>query len=115
MIARSHNGTEIARQSKIYMPHPARFGITDQMGRGPYEKSGMIRDTGLPPLRTVHENFEMAFPFEDEIKGKQKFRKLTTDTMEVEVRLLYLPYGERNQDHFVWKIEKHQVSLKNAH
>ena len=93
------------------MPHPARFGMTDQMGRGPYEKSGMIRDTGLPPMRTVKETFEIKFPFEDIGAGPAKQRKITTDELEVEVRLLYLPYGERNQDHFVWKISKHRVRL----
>lgn len=91
------------------MPHPAKFGITNQMGRGPYEKSGMIRDTGLPPLRPVRETFEIEFPYEDTKDGT---RKLTAGTMEVEIRLLYLPFGETDQDHFVWKISKHQVTLE---
>ncbi|MCD4718564.1 MAG: hypothetical protein K8S13_01705 [Desulfobacula sp.] len=108
MIARTYEGKEVSRQSKIYMPHPARFGITDRMGRGPYEKSGMIRDTALPPLRPVRETFEVVFPYKDTQEGN---RILTTDTMEVEVRLVYLPFGEANQDHFVWKISKHQVHL----
>ncbi len=109
MIAKTFEGKEVSRQSKIYMPHPARFGITDRMGRGPYEKSGMIRDTGLPPLRPVRETFEIVFPFKDTTEGN---RRLTVDTMEVEVRLLYLPFGEKTQDHFVWKISKHKVRLQ---
>jgi len=32
--------------------------------------------------------------------------------LDVEIRLLYLPFGEIDQDHFVWKIEKHMVTLK---
>jgi hypothetical protein len=108
VIAKTCEGKEVGRQSKIYMPHPARFGITDQMGRGPYEKSGMIRDTGLPPLRPVRETFEIVFPHDDTPGGD---RKLTVDTMEVEVRLLYLPFGEIDQDHFVWKISKQLVTL----
>lgn len=108
MIAKTYEGKEVSRQSRIFMPEPAKFGITDQMGRGPYEKSGMIRDTGLPPLRPVRETFEIEFPDADTQQGD---RKLTVDTMEVEVRLLYLPFGEIDQDHFVWKISKHIVSL----
>lgn len=91
------------------MPHPARFGITSQMGRGPYEKSGLIRDTGLPPLRPVRESFEIVFPFEDTPDG---VRKLIVDTLEIEIRLLYLPYGVRNQDHFVWYLTKRQVTVE---
>lgn len=93
------------------MPHPARFGVTNRMARGPYEKSGMIRDTSLPPMRTVRENFEIVFPYKDVESGKEKQRRLTTEALEVEVRLLYLPYGERNQDHFIWKISKHRVRI----
>ena len=82
------------------------------MGRGPYEKSGMIRDTGLPPLRPVHESFDIPFPFEDiKIDGKFK-RNLLHGEMEVEVRLIYIPFGERNRDHFVWYLTKRLISLE---
>lgn len=111
MIAKNYEGREIYSKSKIYMPHPARFGVTNRMARGPYEKSGMIRDTSLPPMRTVRENFEIVFPYKDVESGKEKQRRLTTEALEVEVRLLYLPYGERNQDHFIWKISKHRVRI----
>ncbi len=93
------------------MPYPARFGRTDVMGRGPYEKSGMIRDTGLPPLRTIHETFEIVYPYEDIQEGKRSLRKLLSNDMDVEIRLLYVPFGEINQDHLVWKIEKRSVTL----
>ena len=82
------------------------------MGRGPYEKSGMIRDTALPPLETVKETFEIIFPFEDVGVDRAKQRRITSNELEVEVRLLYLPYGDRDQDHFVWKISKHRVRLE---
>jgi hypothetical protein len=82
------------------------------MGRGPYEKSGMIRDTALPPLRTVHATFEIGYPFKDVSEEKTMSRKLLADTLDVEIRLLYLPFGETDQDHFVWKIEKRMVTLK---
>jgi len=94
------------------MPYAARFGSHNRMGRGPYEKSGMIRDTALPPLRTVHETFEIRFPFKVVSKGITKSRELLSNAMDVEIRLLYLPFGEIDQDHFVWKIEKRMVTLK---
>ena len=94
------------------MPHPARFGMVDKMGRGPYEKSGMIRDTGLPPLRPVHESFEIPFPFEDVKTGGKLVRNLLNRELEVEIRLLYLPFGEKNQDHFVWYLTKRIISLE---
>jgi hypothetical protein len=93
------------------MPHPARFGMVDRMGRGPYEKSGMIRDTGLPPLRTVHESFEIPFPFEDKKENGKVSRNLLADEIEVEVRLIYVPFGERTQDHFAWHVSRKIVSL----
>jgi hypothetical protein len=108
VIAKTHEGKAVSHQSKTFMPHPARFGITSQMGRGPYEKSGMIRDTGLPPLRPVRETFEIVFPFKDTPDG---VRQPIVDTLEIEIRLLYLPYGETNQDHYVWKITKRRVTL----
>jgi len=111
VIAKNHEGKEIYSKSKIYMPHPARFGVADRMARGPYEKSGMIRDTSLPPMRTVRERFEIVFPYKDVKSGKEKQRRLTTEVLDVEVRLLYLPYGERNQDHFIWKISKNRVRI----
>ncbi len=111
MIARNYDGSIIDKQSKIYMPHPARFGMTDAMGRGPYEKSGMIRDTGLPPLRTVREQFEITFPYEDVKQDGGVVRRLKVHEMEVEARLLYVPFGDTASDHFVWFIQKHLVRL----
>lgn len=112
MIAKTKDGMETFRNSKIYMPYPARFGRTDKMGRGPYEKSGMIRDTGLPPLRTVHETFEIEYPYKDVQEENHSSRKLLANAMDVEVKLLYLPFGERNQDHFIWKIVKCPVTIE---
>jgi hypothetical protein len=48
-------------QEKIYMPMPQKMGRGDEMGRGPYEKSGIINDTGLPPGKTVESIFNPAF------------------------------------------------------
>ena len=105
VIAKNQNGEEVYQDSKIYMPVPARMGSVNQMGRGPYEKSGMIRDTAIPPLRTVREAFEIPFPYDPET------RKISVP-LEVEVRLLYLPFGERNADHFIWDITKDLVTIE---
>ena len=44
------------------MPIPQKFARGDEMGRGPYEKSGIIADTGLHPGKKVKEHFEIRFP-----------------------------------------------------
>ena len=49
MTAKDSKGKELFKQSKIYMPIPQQLGRGDKMGRGPYEKSGIIRDSSLPP------------------------------------------------------------------
>ncbi len=66
----------------------------EEMGRGPYEKAGLIRDTGLPPHRTVVETFEMPFPYEEIERGKEKYGKPLVKEMDVDVELWYLPFGE---------------------
>jgi hypothetical protein len=95
---------EIFSEDKIYMPLPQQFGRSDKMGRGPYEKSGIINDTGLPPGKTVEEHFEILFPTEDVRKGKRVVsRTLEDNEMEVNVKLWYLPYGNKKTDPFLWK------------
>jgi len=53
VTAKDSKGNEIAKHTRIYMPIPQQLGRGDKMGRGPYEKSGIIRDNGLPPNRPV--------------------------------------------------------------
>jgi hypothetical protein len=47
------------------MPIPQQLGRGNRMGRGPYEKSGLVQDSSLPPLRTVSSTYEIFFPFEE--------------------------------------------------
>ncbi len=61
------------------------------MGRGPYEKSGLLRETSIPPLARVHETFEITYPFKDVAKGSGTQRELTKDELDVSVVLWYLP------------------------
>ena len=86
------------------MPVPQQFGRGDRMGRGPYEKSGIIEDTGLPPGKPVEERFEILFPTEDFVgdNGRTQRRTLTNE-MDVTVQLWYLPYGTMATDPFLWK------------
>jgi len=93
----------VFKEDKIYMPVPQQMGRGDKMGRGPYEKSGLVEDTSLPPGKTVAERFEIYFPMED--------GKLLTDEYEVSVKLWYLPYGTMNSDPFLWRDETRKVKI----
>lgn len=72
------------------MPVPQQFARGDRMGRGPYEKSGMLEDTALPPHKPVEERFDVIFP-----EGVTE--------LDVNVKLWYLPYGTKESDPFIWR------------
>ena len=57
MTAKTADGKVFYKNEKIYMPVPQQMGRGDKMGRGPYEKSGILRDSSLPPLKTTREKF----------------------------------------------------------
>ncbi|ABQ24664.1 hypothetical protein Gura_0448 [Geotalea uraniireducens Rf4] len=101
-------------QEKIYMPVPQQLGRGDRMGRGPYEKSGLIEDTGLPPGKAVHERFDIMFPIEEvEVDGKFVNKPATYD-LDVEVKLWYLPFGplgKPSSDPFLWREFSKTVSI----
>jgi len=94
------------------MPTPQQFGHGNKMGRGPYEKSGIIEDTGLPPGRTVEERFDAFFPTEDVTgdNGRTE-RKILEHEMEVNVKLWYLPFGNKRTTPFIWQDVTRQVSI----
>jgi len=81
------------------MPIPGRMGVGDRMGRGPYEKSGIIRDTALPPNRKVTEKFDILFPFEDVKEGEKRARKILAHEMIIDVELWYHPFGKKEEEH----------------
>ncbi len=83
------------------MPIPQQLGRGDKMGRGPYEKSGLIRDTGLPPNRPVKEDFEILFP-----AGEYD--------MTVDVELMYLPFGNKEGGQFTWQKVTKKVSIEKG-
>ena len=112
MTAKTTDDEEIYRKQEIYMPFPGRLGRGKEMGRGPYEKSGILRETSIPPLARVHETFEITYPFEDVEKGDSTRRELLKDELMVSVVLWYLPFGEFDGNEVVFFEEEKMLDLK---
>jgi hypothetical protein len=108
VTAKNVEGKELYKEQKIYMPFPGRLGRGKEMGRGPYEKSGLLRETSLPPKTRVHETFEITYPFTD--GGTQ--RELVNDQLQVSVKLWYLPFGEFDSYAVEWFSEEKALDLK---
>lgn len=84
------------------------------MGRGPYEKSGLIEDTGLPPGKPIHERFDILYPLtEVEENGKTINKPLVYD-LNIEVKLWYLPFGSMKSDAFLWREFSKTVSVSKT-
>jgi hypothetical protein len=96
------------------MPIPQQMGKGDRMGRGPYEKSGLLEDTSLPPLRTITQSYDIFFPVKIEEKDGKKISTITSDSLDVEVKLWYLPYGTMDDDPFLWKEFKKTVKISTS-
>ncbi len=99
------------------MPVPQQLGRGDRMGRGPYEKSGIIEDTGLPPGKTVNERFDIFYPLEEvEQNGKTITRPQAYD-LDIEVKLWYVPFGPlgpKINDPFLWDEFAKTVSISKT-
>ena len=95
------------------MPFPGRFGRGKEMGRGPYEKSGLLRETSIPPGQKVHEVFELAFPFEQTEKDGKPWRELLKDELTVEVIVWYLPFGEFDGYEVAFYEEERVLDIKS--
>ncbi len=96
------------------MPVPQQLGRGDRMGRGPYEKSGMLEDTSLPPLRTVTQSYDIFFPVKVDEQNGAKVTTITSDRLELEVKLWYLPFGTMEDDPFLWKEFKKTVTISTS-
>lgn len=97
------------------MPIPQQLGRGNRMGRGPYEKSGLVQDSSLPPLRPVMSSYEIFFPFEEkENEDGDTVRTFPSESLDVEVKLWYLPYGTMDDDAFLWREEKRTVKVTMA-
>jgi hypothetical protein len=96
------------------MPVPQQLGRGDRMGRGPYEKSGLIEDNGLAPGKTVRERFDIFFPVEElEEDGKFVSRPSAYD-LDISVKLWYLPFGTMKTDPFLWHEANKTVSISKS-
>jgi hypothetical protein len=112
VTAKTTDDEEIYKEQKIYMPFPGRMGRGSEMGRGPYEKSGLLRETSLAPLATVHETFEITYPFEDKDKDGTKRRELVQDELVVSVIVWYLPFGDFDGNEVAFFEEEKSLDLK---
>jgi len=95
VTVKTPDGKEIYNAQRIYMPLPQQFGVGDKMGRGPYEKSGMLKDSSLGPLKTVTEKFEVPL-YHEETKDGKLIRDPLNYEFDVDVELWYLPYGKKD-------------------
>jgi hypothetical protein len=96
------------------MPIPQQLGRGDKMGRGPYEKSGILRDSSLPPGRPVYETFEIAYPVEETKKDDKVVRNILDHEMTVDVELMYLPFGTKESGQFTWQKVTKKVSIEKG-
>lgn len=96
------------------MPVPQQLARGDRMGRGPYEKSGLIEDTGLPPGKLVKERFDIMFPLTEVEENGKTVEKPSAFDLDVEVKLIYLPFGTPNSDPFVWKEFTKTVTISKS-
>ncbi len=101
MTAKTKDGNEIYAESKVYMPIPHQFGRGQAMGRGPYDKSGLIEETGLPVERTVTERFDIPVPAGG--SSAPGTAAAGRGDVEVGVRLFYLPFGDMDSSPFLWR------------
>ncbi len=90
MTTKSPEGKVIYQDSKIYMPVPQQLGRGDRMGRGPYDKSGILVDWALHPLEEKKEEYRILLP--------TKEGKLENYEYVVEFELWYLPFGKKDED-----------------
>lgn len=71
------------------------------MGRGPYDKSGLIEDTGLPVNRTVSERFDFRLPDGGNPGAGGPTGRSPRD-VKVSVKLFYLPFGQMDVSPVLW-------------
>jgi hypothetical protein len=114
VTAKDSRGNEVFKQSKIYMPIPQQLGRGDKMGRGPYEKSGILRDTSLPPGRPVLESFDIPFPAEFSKKDGKDITTILDHDLTVDVELMYLPFGTKESAQFTWQKVTKKVSIQKG-
>lgn len=73
------------------------------MGRGPYDKSGILVDWALHPLEEKKEEFRILVPAKD---GKPENYEYI-----VEVELWYFPFGKKDEYAQLWRKATHKVTF----
>jgi len=71
------------------------------MGRGPYDKSGIIVDWALHPLEEKKEEYRILVPAKD---GKPE-----TYEYLVDIELWYFPFGQKDEYAQLWRKSTHKV------
>jgi hypothetical protein len=113
VTAKDSKGNHLFQKSKIYMPIPQQLGRGDKMGRGPYEKSGIILDNGLPPNKPVRESFEIPFPAEFTKKDGKDVTNILDYDMTVDIELTYEPFGDKETG-ITWHKVTKKVSIEKG-
>lgn len=101
MTAKTPDGKEVFKDSKIYMPQ-ATNSRGDAMIYGAQYKMGLVADTTLQPGKTKVEKYEVKFPSESK-------------EMEVIVELRYQPGpdpGELGKGHFIFYKEAKKLTVQ---
>lgn len=90
MTAKTKDGKEVFKDSKIYMTQATNSRGDSQM-YGAHFKMGYIRDTSLQPGKTKVETFEINFPYEEveKEKDKPKVRDYKAKELDIDVVLRY--------------------------
>jgi hypothetical protein len=110
VTAKTQDGKEIFRESKIYMPQ-ATDNRSDAMLYGAQYKMGLIADTTLQPGQTRVEKYEIPFPFEK----TDKTLDIKAKEMDVTVELRYQPGaapGVLGKGHFIFYKDTRKVSIQ---
>jgi len=95
----------------IYMPTPALMARGNNMGRGPYEKSGIYEDTALHPGQKVEERFEIFFPVTEVDTPDGGTAQVAEEReMDVTVQLWYKPFGNMSAAE-LWREWTQTISL----
>jgi len=72
------------------------------MGRGPYDKSGILVDWALHPLDEKKEEYRIFVPAKD--GNPESYEYI------VEIELWYDPFGDRNEEFSqLWRKSTHKV------
>lgn len=90
------------------MPVPKLMARGNNMGRGPYEKSSIVEDTGLAPGKEVEERFDIFYPVTE--KGADGKQVAEEREMDVTVQLWYKPFGTMDSAQ-LWDEWEQTISL----